>query len=459
MSKRLQVTDTLALAFGFNWLMLDPFESRGERLTGLLAQGNRWQASFRRAGNDHVGVSKEDFSALPKIRTVAGAPLMAGHPKLAGQTAWIVMEEPGIADEQGDGGAGAGTATGTHSEMAVVGLLNGNIVIDDVVDQAGYLRLHAVFQERCKKAKAPWFTAGTSYSVGKLVLQLGWEDFLPTRGNAAVPVRALEHSVQGRILAALAVAVTLAGVHWGYVRWDDERVAEQARLQRARAMQNIPAMYTAAVGDILGQPVLRANSAFVELRSKLHDFPLKLAGWDLHKIECQAASAACSATWINTLKLGTNRAFAAAAPREWDGVVFAPSGEEVTHRLPFKLSTAPLPGRETWPRHAEFLLRQFSQWQSYWVVGFRPALTAQPRIVGMVAGLDQDSAAAFPDATWATPWSIEKTDWFLSEGFDSAPEKGDANLPDSVTVNNITLRVDRNHAVKFEANGLIYARM
>lgn len=454
MSKRLQVTDTLALAFGFNWLMLDPFESRSERLTGLLAQGHRWQASFRRAGNDHVGVSKEDFSPLPKIRTVAGAPLMAGHPKLAGQTVWIVMEEPGIADEQHEEGG-----AGTHSEMTVVGLLNGNIVIDDVVDQAGYLRLYAAFQERCKKAKAAWFTAGTSYSVGKLVHEFGWEDFLPTRGNPAVPVRALEPSVQGRILVALAVAVTLAGIHWGYVHWDDERVAEQARLQRARAMQNIPAMYTAAVGEILGRPVLRANRAFVELRAKLHGFPLKLAGWELHRIECHAASASCTATWINALKLGTNRAFAAAAPREWDGIVFAPSGEEVTHRLPFKLDTAPLPGRDTWPRHGEFLLKQFSQWQSYWVIGFRPELTAQPRIVGMVAGLDQDSAAAFPDATWATPWSIGKTDWFLSEGFDSTPEKGDANLPDSVTVDNITVRVDGNHAVKFEASGLIYVRM
>jgi len=456
MSKRLQVTDSLALAFGFHWLVLDPFQSRSVKLAELLAQGNRWQASFKRAGNDYLGVSREDFTPVPKVRTVSGAAQMARHPKLLGQTVWVVMEEPGTdaAPELAVSQAGARAA----SEMVVVGLLNGNIVIDDYVDMAGYHKQHAAFQERCKKAKATYSTAGTSYGFGKLAQALSWADFLPARANSPVPVKALEPGVQGRVLALLAVTAALATIGWGYVRWDDARQADLERERRAKAMRNIPAMYSAAVDEILARPVLRANRVFAELRERLHSFPLKFEGWSLHKIECLAATAACTATWLNASKLGTNRGFAEAAPRDWTAVTFARSGEEVKHRLPFTLSSAAMPARDAWPQGRDFLLRQFSQWQSYWIVGFRPELIAASRIVGLVPGLDEESAASFPDATWATAWSIEKTDWYLSEGFDVAPEKGDANLPDSVTVDAITLLVNQNNELKFDANGLIYER-
>ena len=459
MSKRLAVNDSIAFAFGFSWVALDLVESKGAKLSELLRQGNRWQASFKRNGTEFIGVSKEDFTPIPNIKTLSGAALMANHPQLAGQTVWIVMEEPVTETPVDDGEAATGSVDkAAQSEMVVVGLLNGNIVIDDYVNKAGYQKHIAAFIERCSKAKAKYTVVGTSYTLGRVAHHYTWNDFLPSKANKAVSVKSLEPSMYGRVLMVLGVVAACFGVAWAYVAWDNARKEEAERLRREQAARNIPALYTAAVDQILSQPIVRANSAFAELRGKLAGFVIRRAGWDLEQIDCTASTGGCVATWVNKKSLGTNRGFAEAAPKEWGEITFDPSGQSATHALPFKLSKVRLPAREAWPTVRDFLLKPFSQWQSYWIVKFHPELDAAPHIVGTVPGLQERDAAELPNATWATNWRIKDTYWDLSEGFDKSAEKGDANLPDSVTVERVTLKVTAEKQMKFDADGVIYER-
>ncbi len=459
MSKRLAINDSIALAFGFAWVALDSVESKGAKLSELLGQGNRWQASFKRNMTEYIGVSKDDFTPLPNIKTLSGAALMANHPQLAGQTVWIVMEEPIADDPTEESETPAGSAKkAAQSEMVVVGLLNGNIVIDDYVNKTGYQKHIAAFIERCSKAKAKYTTVGTSYTLGRVAQQYTWDDFLPSKANKAVPVKTLEPSMYGRVFMVLGAVAACSGLVWGYVAWDNARKEEAERARRAQAARNIPALYTAAVAQILDQPVVRANAAFAEMRANLAGFAIRRVGWELEQIECTASTAGCVATWANKRNLGTNRGFADAAPKEWGEITFDPSGLSATHALPFKLSKTPLPARDAWPTTREFLLKQFSQWQSYWIVKFHPELDAAPHIVGIVPGLQERDAAELPDATWATNWRIKDTYWDLSEGFDKSAEKGDANLPDSVTVERVTLKVTADKQMKFDADGVIYER-
>ena len=463
MSKRLQVNDTTALAFGFTWQALDPMESRSAKLAELLGQGNKWQASFKRNGDQYLGVSKEDFRPLPKIKTVSGAALMANHPSLAGKTVWIVMEEP-VDEVHADEppvkteGVPSPAAKPVQSEIIVVGLLNGNIVVDDYVNKAGYQRAMASFIERCSKAKASYTTVGTSYTLGRVHQAYTWTDLLAPKGLKTVPVKTLEPSMYGRVLGVAAAVATVSGLVWAYTAWDEAQRMEAERLRREQAARNIPALYTASVNDIIARPVLQANKVFLELRKQLGFFPTHLAGWNLESIVCAAQTTACVGTWGNREKQGTNRGFAAAAPSSWGAITFAPSGEVATHVLPFKLTAALLPARESWPVGSDFLLKQFSEWQKYWIVGFRPVLADRPSVVGLVPGLDESTAATLPDVVWATVWRIDATDWDLSDGFDTAAEKGDGNLPDSVTVEGLTLKATKDGHLKFDANGLIYER-
>lgn len=457
MSKRLAVTDSIAFAFGFAWQALDPVESKSSKLAELLGQGNKWQASYKKNGTEYLGVSKDNFSPLPKIKTLSGAAMMANHPELVGKTVWIVMEEP-IDGDQGKGGASLDplVAKSARSEMVVVGLVNGNIVIDDYVDTEGYHKQRAVFLDRCSKAKANHITVGTSYNLGRVAQQYKWSDFLPAKGKKSVPVRTLEPGVYGRVLlVALAVAVCF-GIGWSYVAWSNAQKVKAERERRARESRNIPAMYKASVAAILDQPVMRANTAFAELRDRLRRFPVQMAGWKLSQIDCRASTSGCVATWANKSGLGTNRGFIDAAPKEWGTVTFNPDGQTLSHSLPFKLTVARLPARDVWPHERDFLVKQFSQWQSYWIVGFHPELDPVAHVAGLISGLDEQTAAELPDAIWTRRWTIKPTPWYLSDGFDRTAEKGDANLPDSVTVDQIGLKVDSENQVKFEAEGAIY---
>lgn len=457
MSKRLAVNDSLAFGFGFTWQALDPVESRNAKLAELLAQGNKWQASFKRGRDEYLGVTKDDLSPLPKIKTVSGAALMASHPKLAGQTVLIVMEEP--TDEHLIDGAGAGRpGQAGHSEIIVVGLVNGNIVVDDFVDKAGFNKHRAAFIERCTKAKLAYTTVGTSYTLGSVAQSYRWDDFLPAKASKAPAVKALEPSLQGRVLTGVLVCAVGFGLVWGYVAWDSAQKEKAERQRRAREARNLPALYTAAVAEVLDRPTLRANTAFAELRTKLQNFPTLREHWTLKTIQCTADTASCLAVWENRSGLGTNRGFASAAPKEWGEITFDPSGRTASHVMPFKLSTVRLPAREKWPTGKDFMLRPYSEWQSYWVVGFHPELASQPAIVGHVAGLDDGAAAELPDATWSIPWSIKATPWDLSDGFDADPKKGESSLPDSVTVERIGLLLDAEKQLKFDAEGAVYVR-
>lgn len=457
MSKRLAVNDSIAFAFGFTWQALDPVESRSAKLSLLFGQGNKWQASFKRGRVEYLGVTKDDLSPIPHIKTVSGAALMASHPELAGRTVWIVMEEP--ADEQfGEGMAIERPGRGTQNDIVVVGLVNGNIVVDDFVDRAGYNRHRAAFAERCTKAKLAYTTVGTSYSLGGVSQSYVWDDFLPAKASKAMPVRPLEPGLQGRVLLGLTLFALAFGLVWAYVAWDNEQKQLAERQRRSREARNLPALYTAAVEELLGRPVLRANTVFAELRGKLGDLPSSVERWALKSIQCKAETAACVAVWENRFGLGTNRGFAAAAPKEWGEIAFDPSGRTVSHALPFKLTTARLPERTAWLTSREFMLKPYSEWQSYWVVGFHPEIAAQPHVVGRVTGLDDGTAADLPNVTRAIAWSIKATPWDLSDGFDTDPGKADSSLPDSVTVERIELRMDAEQHLKFDAEGDIYVR-
>lgn len=450
MSKRIGVGEHYALAFGFNWQALDQLESRSAKTRELVEQGYRWAASFKLGRAEYLGVSKDDFAPIKGKRTLSGAGQIALHPELRGKTYLVAMEEPvdGTAD----------------SDVAVVGLLNGHVVFDDVIPAANFKEVWGAFVARCNKASVRPQLAGRLFRLGTVQLELEWVDFVPAAGKRTlrlskaktVPVKALEPVLSRKMKIGLATGISASLLAWGYVAVQERMKIEAAAEERARAQRDFPARYAASVNQLLREPVMLANSAFAELRRHLHSFPVALAGWRLRTISCEA-DGKCRAVWENARGLSTNREFVDAAPKEWKDIELTREGNTLSHALPFALSRKELAPRDQWPDQRTFLLTHFSQWQRYWVVGFHPVLEA-PKLVGMPPG-DALAAESYPMATFASKWSIPKTTpWYLSDGFDKTAEKGDGNLGDNVTVQRIELHVDGPNAINFEAEGLVYAR-
>jgi hypothetical protein len=452
MSKRIGIGDGYALAFGFSWQALDPLESTSDKRKEFVEQGKRWEATFRVGKTEYIGVSQDDLTPIPKVKTLAGAAQVAIHPELRGKTVLVVIEEPNAGD--GD------------NEVAVVGLLNGNVVIDDYVTARDFHELAGQFKTRCTRANQPFAVVGRTITLGPVSAELSWNALAPQKPKGifkrlvappnGIKVRSLNTPMSVRVLSVAGVAVVFLGIFWAY---DNHQQALKAKELAARqeTLHRLPTMYADSVNQLLNSPVLLANSAFGQIRAELREFPTSIAGWRLAKITCEA-DGTCTATWNNLRKVGTNREFVEAAPKSWGVVQLSNSGETLTHLLPIRLKKHILLDKQRWPDEHAFLLKHFSQWQRYWLLGFHPELESSAHIMGVPSGVDPRAAEAYPTATWATKWAIKNTPWDLSDGFDSAAEKGDGNLPDNVTVEKIAINFGTDNKVLFEAEGQVYAR-
>jgi hypothetical protein len=243
---------------------------------------------------------------------------------------------------------------------------------------------------------------------------------------------------------------------WGYTAYQAREAARKAAAAEKARANSGPIRYTKAVAELLAKPMWQANAVFYSLREQLREFGTERKGWKVKKIECLPETG-CDITWDNAGGLANYREFVASAPREWGLVTLNNSGQDLSHHLPVKLPAKPLPAQDTWLDERTFLVKHFSQWQKYWVVEFHPELAKASKVAGVPDGVNPDLAANYPNAIWATGWTISKTSWYLSEGFDFAAEKLDGNLPDSVTVEKIIINFEGDQ-VNFDAEGKVYVR-
>lgn len=451
MSKRIGIGENCALAFGFTWQAIDPLESPGSQRKKLMQQGMRWEANFKVDQIEYIGASKEDFTPIKDVKTVAGAAQIANHPRLVGRTALLIMEQP---------------VEGAPTEMAIVGLINGNIVVDDYTHVEGARKLRIEFSDKCKRSGRSFDLVGKSHTQGAVAEEFAWSDFRPntakgfrrkSAGTRAVLVKPLEPKISPKIIWGTVAIVALFAGYWAYTTHVDQQ-EQRAKRAREEALKNSgPKRYSDSITALLAKPMLSANVAFASLREGIKDFPTKRKGWVLQQVDCRA-NGECTASWENSHKLGDYGSFVEDAPKEWGVIVLDNTGEVASHHLPVNLPARVLPAQDGWSDQRAFLLRQFSQWQKYWILSFHPELSREPVVVGVPEGVDAKAAAEYPDAVWATTWEIKDTPWDLAEGFDRSPEKLNGNLPDSVTVEHIKIKFEKDRTVLFTAEGKVYVR-
>jgi len=453
MSKRIGIGDNYALAFGFSWQPIDPLESSGSQRKQLIAQGMLWEASFKTTRNqvEFIGASREDFAPIKNVTTVAGAAQMAKHPRLAGRTVFIVMED---------------VVEGAHyNEVAVVGLINGNIVVDDYTTTQFLGKLRAEYRDKVANTNRQFEVVGKSVTLGALAESFSWNDFKPTKSGffgkdtdlPAIHVKSLEPKIAPAIVWGAVISLALMGAAWGYTDYTAAQEARKAAARLKEQQNSGPIRYSKSIVNLLAEPVMPANSTFAILREALQGLEVERSGWHLSRVNC-SQDGSCSATWGNYLNLANYRDFVAGAPKEWGTIALNIKGDELSHKLPTKLPMRKLPAQTTWPDLRTFLMSGFSEWQKYWVLSFHPDLPAEPIVMGVPSGVDAKAAIEFPDAVLATKWTIKHTPWYLSELFDKSIEHPAANAPDSMTVENITINIEKDQSVLFDAEGKIYVR-
>lgn len=451
MAQRIQISDDFTLAFGLAWIAIDPLTSRGEQIRPLQEQGARWQAAFTQDGNESFGYSSADLKPVKGDRTklLSGAGQVALHPSVRGKTALVLLEDMIYAGGQGD--------------VAVVGLIGGSVVVDAFVPLAEVNGVIEAFEERCAKAKREFTIYGDTQANDLQVDEvLPWHELAPQRtgkklslkrGEKLVYIKPLRPAMPNWVPYAVSAGALAVIGYWGYGQYTEMQL-KAARAKQAQ-QQDPRKLYADSSAQLLAQPVLRANTAFRELRAAIAGMQTNLVGWSLSSVVC-GEQGTCSATW--TQKTGTYKEFVAAAPAEWGVIGLDNDGTKATHNIPLKMTLHPLPPRDQWTDERNFQIEHLSQWQKYWVMQFTPKLGKAAQVVGLPPGMDEVTASQFPEAIWATTWDVQGGDWFMSEAFDTTDAARDQRpLPDEVTVKGITIHFNEK-SIKFDAGGQVYVR-
>lgn len=437
MDSVIQINDQYAFAFGLTWQALDPMMSRGSQLKEIRnGHGAKWLATFKVQGQENIGYARDLVLPL-KIVTLSGAGQIAISDACKGKTALVMLEEAGTDGEEND--------------VAIVAILDGNVVHDVFVKIAAVGDIRAKFEEQCARANIAFVTMGRVISLPAVDEALEWSDFLPPpRGTGkarfkktiTVPVTELKADMPTWMLMTIVLFGLIAVGYW---QWDSA-MNEKSRLRRL-SMQSAPPdpaqLYAVSAAALLAQPVILANEALPELRRQLKSFPTELAGWTLTRIDCAAEG--CSAFWQR--KSGTYQEFVDRAPKEWGQVQLHNDGTKIAHNVPVKLAKTTLEAREKWPLEREFILTVVSKWQRFNDVKLGVDLSPSA-LLAVPPAMRPDVAAALPTAVWAAKWNVKDSQWWMSEGLYS--------LPSNVTIENVSLLFGPE--INFNAQGKVYVR-
>lgn len=431
MAHVIQINDRHALAFGLNWQVLDPMESKAKQTRSFRADGAKWQASFKVDGEINFGSAKE--LRLPsKLKTLSGAGQAASHPEWKGKTVLILLEDQGH--------------DGQPNEVAVIGLLKGNVLYDLLVPVEEVRTIRQSFFSDCERANTHPQTIGKSLTMDPVEMPFGWDDLLPKKkgrlsSTEMVAVTPLRADMPGWVVPSLVVTI-LAGAGYSYY----QKEAEKAFRQRLASQKVDPmVLYEQSVNQLLAQPVAPAAETLQVLREKLKDIPTHVAGWQLASINC-GSTGSCLVEWNR--KDGTYKEFLEYAPKEFGGVNLMPEGVKLVHTMQFAFPQKPLPTRDQWPTEQNFILETVSQWQRYWDIDFKPTMKL-PQLVGVPPSVPPAAVMGSPNAVWASNWDVRGAKWWMAEGLDT--------LPGNVALTNVVVSYAANE-INFEAGGLAYVR-
>jgi len=423
-----------ALGFGLTWSTTDAL-SRKDQLQRAYRNGSRVMATFAGAKgekgsakrDDNLGHAKE-LNAPKGVTALSAAGQLGVHPKWAGSTVLLILD------------------TDKSGAVAVVGLLKGNVIVDAVAQQGDANRLIDHYRQRCLQANAEYKQIGSREGS---VEAFGWHDFIPESGSRwrKSPVVKIQPLKQESMLAWAGVGFLFLIAAIGAVYVLDMRSKEEARMRlaRANAQEDPAALYEASSQALLLKPMLRANLAVREIREGINGINVMRSGWKLTKITCSAAG--CAVTWARNQ--GTYAEFDESAPSEWRPLRLSDDLVTITHSLPFKLTTKPLPTRTSWSTSKDFLQTEASRWQRLIndTIGLKASLSSA-EIQAIPPGKDPRQFERLPNAIFGQKWSFSAP-WWTSEILDAAP--------DTMAIDALTVEFD-GKALSYKANGIIYVQ-
>lgn len=424
MENTFQVNEKYALVFGMDWGVLDTLESKSSKLAALKEQGANWIATFKQEGETKIGTIDSIGEFPSKVQVLSGAAQIALHENFASETVLALLKEAG---EGGNDGL-----------VVAVGLINGTIILDAVLDDSSVKSAIEEFEKRCSESSAV-------YRVENVV----WEDFLPTKTSRfkttpAVVVTKLRSKLPANYVAGvIGITAVLAVGYFGYDYYEQQ----QKRAQELEAARQVDpeVLYAASTKAYLAKPVSLVKNALPAIRTSIGNIPTTFAGWNLKAIQCNDKY--CSFRWERLF--GTFEEFSDRAPKEWTNIVFSDDARTITTQMAISIPKTTLPPKTSWLTKADFKKDVVSKWQRYSEVGLNTRVAAT-KLEAVPPGVAPELLRRSPNAINVAQWEVVAgSNWFAADGLDESPDYMTFELFKAVV--NAT-------GITFEAKGYVHVK-
>lgn len=424
----------ITLVTSLTWNVLDPFENKYKQIESWRAAGQTFGVSYQVNGENVFGRTNRVAGGYVSLAALAGR-----HPSLKGNTALLLIEIPSASTDE-------------QSQVIAVGLVNGVIEVDRLVDESEVSDLRSTF---ATNAKAPYKVFGSGDHIGNIDEPLTLEDLLKA-GVRSATLKTLSSGRHARIAVAVLALLLVVGGGYSWIQGELEvrRAAEAMRLNQSRTPQQL---YLQSIEQYLQRPIVPLHSAIASVRETLKDFPIEHAGWTLSRVNCSEGG--CTASWVRPEKSGgTIEDFRAAAPAEW-GPITATTQLEVAHAIKATMPTRTL-DRSLWPVLGTWRDQNVASWQFLAPGGWSADLSATklravpPEIDG---GPQMAQLGGMPEAIRASELTVNRMPlWYADEDPDS-PMRQDLLGDQTALLGDIQINID-GADITFTLKGLLHVQ-
>lgn len=415
----LEISDRETLVFGLSWRVLDSMEPRGLQVNKLREQGAKFFVSYKsEIGEENFGTTDglEVAAGQKKVRFISGAAQIARHAAcIEREAVLITIEEPGSAN---------------HSAVvAVVGVLHGNVVLDEVVspDQVQAKR-EWFLGEASKRQIRSSQVGGLAFTIPDVDFSMVWIDVLATRmpslpllPKSQYQLAVLAPQISPKVIqvgAALCGVVAVGFAGWqGFDLWKSAEAKKRAAM--ARKAPDPLIIYQQSVQALLSTAIWPAKTSLPKILEEINaQVPsFRRGGWALDAVKCEAASSLCVYSWHR--EKGTMATFRdSLGTQKWDSIQYGMTSITATKKV--AMSGVILPARQAWLDSDHYYITERSLWTRWQDIGVKFTY-GDPAIAALPSGILEGQIASSPVLMRSLAWKIEGPLWSRSV-MDALPE-------------------------------------
>lgn len=430
----------IAIASSLRWQVMDPFGRSilgHKQLIEYVRLGGYVGIKFKNGQDHNLGVSKESqFEKYKGLKIVSIARQVGLYPDAIERSILVLLNNT----ESLDG------------SIFAVGLINGNIVLDSLVEKDDIPHIIDEYK------KINFFANSSLEIAGDINLpdypvkhKFDLNAVLDNKKASLEYVEVLKND----LILLYVIATLILGLigDFAYSQWDryqkENELLMNSSLQILNSAEN---RYAIAIDQFLRYPVHLAKENIETIANEINSFPYVYKNWQVSSIECGEFS--CVVHWSSLG--GSFDEFKNSAPDRWtnisiDGHDNNLLGDLKSIKCHFKMSSQ----EKVWPRFDQFpSIEEFSfkfadifakLAKSDWESKFEAI-----QQVGLDASTKSTTLANHPKALFALPWHVRDQSWWKTRA--SLAEYGEFCTIEKFTV------TFQNNSPLFSGSGNCYVR-